>query len=519
MKEFIVNFWGTCREWWAGKSKGTRLLLLGSLAFILITALLMVMWINHTDYIVLYDNLTVAENAGVLAQLQEMGVQGQLDGTRILIPSDQENRVRMRLAMTSLPDSGFGFSTYAQGGGLTATQADRDRYGNFQDQERLEAMIRTFPEVREAHVTITMPETSVFVLQSQTEQPRVAVKIQKMPGRQISGEQVRGILNLVLHSVPGLTEENISIVDEAGDMKVLLGGDGVADKLKLTEEINETIRRRVTELLIPIYGPEGVVVRVNSVLDTDTRRTTSTLYELPDPDNPDSALVNYFEEEYQRQAANQPAQGVPGANDNINIPQYAGQIQDDGTGAYYSHHRIYDYLYSSTITEIEKQGLEITDMTLAVLIDADTLPNGQRDQILDLAIGASGIPGDKISVQNIGFRQEAVEEPIFTQNSFWLIIAITAGALALLVILIGLAIMSRRKKQQDQDALVYEEYDQDEYGELTLAELMQPQAAEDFEPIQLVETQEMKLKAQIKDLADSDPEIVAQLIKTWLMSA
>ena len=41
----------------------------------------------------------------------------------------------------------------------------------------------------------------------------------------------------------------------------------------------------------------------------------------------------------------------------------------------------------------------------------------------------------------------------------------------------------------------------------------------EYEPIQLVDTQEQKLKAQIRDLAVSDPEIVAQLIKTWLVNA
>ncbi|MDR2909172.1 MAG: flagellar M-ring protein FliF [Oscillospiraceae bacterium] len=514
MREGFVNFWSGLRDWWTGKSKSVRILLLGSLAFILGASLFITMLLGRSDYIVLYNNLTSAEYMEILAKLETAGIAAKVENNSLLVSAEQESAARMQLAVSNYPDSGFGYDTFALGGGLTSTQYQQQRYDTFQLQERIEASIRTFPEIYDAHVTIAMPETSSFVLADDKQPPSVAIKLEKNPGQSVTAEQVQGILNLVRTSVTGLTEDNISIVDEQGDMKYLLGTGGYSSRLTLMEEINETIRRRVLNMLVPIYGESGVRVQVNSELDTSQKSSEVTTYSPIDPENPALQIKDYDESEYQRTTDGTVAQGVPGANDNTNVPQYSAEIADDGTGSYYYNHLINDYLVNSTREQIVKDGYEIVGMSMSILIDADTLPNGQRDQILDLAASASGVLTDNISVQNIRFAQAPAAEPesiISAPNRLWLIIAICLAALMLLIILI-LAMASRKKKQQQQeddtDVLVYEE---------SLMDLMDRQ--EEFEPIQIPETQEQKLRAQIKDLADTDPEIVAQLIKTWLLSA
>ena len=70
MGEKLSAFGGSVKEFWSKISKGMRILLLGGIAGVLLLSLIIVLLLNHTDYIVLYNNLTVEENAGILAQLR-----------------------------------------------------------------------------------------------------------------------------------------------------------------------------------------------------------------------------------------------------------------------------------------------------------------------------------------------------------------------------------------------------------------------------------------------------------------
>jgi len=515
MGEKLSAAWGSVRGFWAKTSKKMRILLLGGIAGILLLSLIIVLLLNHTDYIVLYNNLTVEENAGILAQLQEMGVEGKLEGNSLLIPADQENMVRMQLAVRGAPASGFGYDTYQLGGGLTSTQYDKDFYNKAQLQERLEAMIKTFPEVRDAHVTLTIPEKSIFVLEDDVQKPSASVKIQKNPGRQLSAEQVQGILNLVRNAVAGLEEDNIAIVDESGDLRLSmsLAGDVHSTKLKLTDSVNRSVESRILAMLTPLYGENHVVVKVNSVLNTDEQTTEKIDYTPPqDPSNP---LKDYEEIEWERQADDGVAQGVPGANDNIDVPQYNAEAADDGNGPYYRSHAIYDYLVSSERNQITKAGLTISDLTVAVLIDKEALDSTERDQIFDLVAKASGVTQEKVSVQGMPFARDdtvALEGPA-KRTILGMPVGVFFALLLTLIslVIIGIVLLVSRRNKEPVPA------EETEGESASLMELIAEREAE-FEPIQLAETQEQKLRAQIRDLANSDPEIVAQLIRTWLLS-
>jgi len=519
MKERLTTFTQSVKDWWSKTSKKMRIVILSATAAILAVSLIVVILLNHTDYVVLYDGLTPAENAEVIAQLQEMGVEGVLQGTRLLIPSESENTVRMQLAYKGYNDSGFDYTIFEKGSSLTATQADKQQWTIFQLQERLQSTIKTFPEVLQAVVTISLPEKDAFVLEQEVVNPTASVKLQTRPGRELTAEQIQGILNIVKNSVPGLAEENIAISDQSGDLLgiMALGRDAMATKLTLTEQVNETVKRRILAMLNPLYGEGRVNVAVNSVLDTNKMVTERNSYEPLDPENPTRNPLDYVE--YAREKTGQDgfAEGVPGANDNTDVPEYLAEQQEIDAADYYSLHDVYDYLVGSTKSQIIKEGLDITDMTVAVIIDADSLPEGQLEQIRNLVAATSGIKGDenyaiadKITVHNIKFNTPITPESITSDPRLQRVLILSGIALLALIIIFTIIIILMRRKRQQQAA------EEEAYQESTLLDLMNHQE-DSFEPIVLPETNEQKLKSQIKDLAATDPEIVAQLIKTWLM--
>jgi len=525
MKERVSSIVQSIKDLWNRTSKKMRIMVLSVTAAILAVSLVVVILLNRTDYIVLYDNLTTAQNAEVIAQLQEMGVQGRLEGTRLLIPKDSENTVRMQLAFKGYQDSGFDYATFEKGSGLTMTQSEKQQYAIFELQDRLQATIATYPEVTRAVVNIAMPEKQTFVLQDDVTEPTASVMVQTRPGRQLTPEQVQGVLNIVKNSVPGLTEQNISISDQSGDLLGAIAGSKttMATKLELTNQVNETVKRRILTMLGPLYGEGKVNVAVNTVLDTNQKVTETTDYRPLDPENPRNNPLDYAEYAREKTGAGGFAQGVPGANDNTDTPEYLTPDQEANAADYYSEHNVLDYLVSSTKEQIIKEGLEITDLTVAVLIDTGPqggdLDGALKRQIVQTVAKTAGIEeldsagadnlDRKISVQGLAFNALDNIPGAATDNRLRnLAISAIIVVLALLIVFTIIIIMMRRRQARE----LAEEYAAEG---ATLVDLMGQD--DDFEPIEIPETNEQRLKAQIRDLANSDPEIVAQLIKTWLI--
>ena len=516
MRERLSELWISIKMRWSSLSRQIRILLLGGIAVTLVAAMVVVIILNHTEYIVLYNNLTPAQNAEVVTQLQSVGVTPRMEGTALLIPASQENAVRMHLAIMGMPlGSETGFEVYQLGQGLTSTQSERDFFQNAQAEAVLASMIRTIPEVMDVRVTINQRESGAFIFQDERLPASVAIVIERLPGRNLRPEQVQGILNLTLAAVPGLHESNISIMADGEDLTLMLsaaGGDRHAQIMRLTEQLNESYRRRVLGMLTRMFGYDHVDVRVNVMLDTSDLITESITYIPFDPTNPRNNPVDFFESEFERTWLGVPAEGVPGATDNIDVPMYAAEV-DDGAGVHVYARNVIDFLVSSEHTLLTHDGFFVSDLSVSVLIDAEELPVGLRDQVTNLVAMASGAPPERIAVQYHQFPRDIAEDEeavsIFRNPWFWVAVAVLLLLIAALIVY--LVIRRRRQQAALAHALDLEEQ----------ASLMELMAAgdEEFEPIQLPETQEQKLKNQIRDLAESDPEIVAQLIKTWLMSA
>lgn len=514
MRERIAAAITWIRETWNNATKRARLIFLGGVAGVLVLALVLTILLNHKTYVVLYNDLAATQNAQVIAVLNEGGIAYQVDNGRLLVEEKDEGKARLQLATLGFQNTGFNYDL-ARGGGLTATQTDKDRDALFNLQERLAATIQLFPEVGRAIVTISMPEQTLFALQSNATPPSASVFIEKKAGYTLTTEQVRGVLNLVRDSVPGLSDDKITIVDERGDLKssLNLDQDYNSKKLDLTEQVNRSLRDHIMTMVLPPYGTGNVEVGVYATLDTDSRVSEQTTYQPFDPDNPTNNPIDYWEGDVTKDGELNPAAGVPGAQDNVGTPQYEAMMGDAANAQIYSGHQIVDYLVSSLREQIVKDGFTITGASASILINASALNDGERDALIALAANASGIDSKNITVQNIRFAEPpTIPGPIEGLTTTQIIIISGVGLLLLCILLIiVLTVLSRRNKAR----LAAEAAAMDEAEQLSLADLLAQD--EDFEPITLAESPEQKLKLQIKDLAESDPEIVAQLVKTWLL--
>jgi flagellar M-ring protein FliF len=521
-KELLRRMADRIKEFWRGASRRVRILVVAVLAGVVLLLGILISWLTYVPYVPLIGGLGGQEHANVLTLLVEAGVDPQISSTGMIsVPERDIHRARMAIARRAT-DS-FGYDLYMNLG-MTATQADKNQMSIYQRQENLRAMIETHMEVERAYVELNIPQPSIYAIQNDNMPPTASIRLEMRQGYRLTPDQIQGIINVVKYSISGLTEENIGISDHTGDLKAqLVSPDNSAHKLHLTEQVNASFRNRVLQGLQPVFGADNITVAVNSVLDIDDRITQEEIFLPWDDADPTNNPINAFdrEREWIRDPEG-PAQGVPGATDNIDVPLYGAEYFDI-TGAESGRIRdIYDFLVSSVRSEIRKEGLEITDMSVAVIVNTAPLPGGvlsdaERDRLIDWTMRATGLTSPtQVSVHGMRFVTPHV--PIDPYANLQRIILLTGIALLALAIIFIMVFLNLRKRQRERLAMAEAEIAlAAEETEKSLADLMNEEI--EYEPIQLVETQEQKLKAQIRDLAITDPEIVAQLIKTWLVNA
>jgi len=165
MNEQLNKTMQPLKQFWNSTSSGVKQLIGGLIAIVLVVSMAGSFLLNQKDYVVIFDQLTVAESTEILAQLQDMNVSVKVNGSTIMVPKNDESRIRMALATAGYPKSGLSYYLIQQGSGMLSTDYDRKQYVNMQLQERIGASIKTLDGVKDAIVTITIPEDNVFYLQ------------------------------------------------------------------------------------------------------------------------------------------------------------------------------------------------------------------------------------------------------------------------------------------------------------------------------------------------------------------
>jgi len=202
---------------------------------LVISALIITFILNKKDYVVLFRNMDEAEAVEVMKQLQETKIdyKYQTDGT-ILIPKEQESLLRMQLAQAGHPRTGINYDIFTENIDFMTTDYEKRQYEIFQLQERLQSSIETIDGVKEAIVTINLPQDKSFAWETDKKESSASVKINLQNGYSLSPSQTNGIMQLLVKSVKGLKEENVAIIDTHGNSL------NVSNEMLQTNKINKT---------------------------------------------------------------------------------------------------------------------------------------------------------------------------------------------------------------------------------------------------------------------------------------
>jgi flagellar M-ring protein FliF len=502
-------------SFWQNIGKRERYMIIGA-AVLLFVAIIgwSVWWGGRPDNVPLFTNMDAKDAGEVAAKLKEMKIPYEIgnNGTAILVSSKDVYRVRLDLASQGLPRGYKGFEIFDQNK-FGATEFQNKVYYLQALQGELTRTIEQMAEVEKARVHIVLPEDSLYKKNEKPASASIMLKLQR--SAQLTREQVKGIVNLVAHSIQGLKPENITVVDNFARVlndqqdEQQMASTVSLTQLEMTRKVQESLQKSVQSLLEQVLGPNKSAVRVNVELSFDMKTVDRQVFE---PVVDDKGIIRSSQEvnESFRGTTTQPG-GVPGTT--TNIPGYVTANQ--GQSQYEKKETTRNY----EINELKEKTIvapgAIRRLAVAVLVDAN-VTGAQRDSIMKAVASAVGINparGDMISVETIPFsteladRQKREEQALAEQQRQALYMKLAAAAVALLAVLFIIRTYLR-KRQAEEEPEVMELPEQE-----APLHIMEQAAAKELTP------QEKERAAQreaIAKMARSRPDEVAQLVKAWI---
>ena len=555
MKDKIKIYIDKARAMLSKLSSRTKKLAIITISVILIFSVAAAILLNNRGYEVLFTGLNEQEASEIIGKLQESAIDYKYenDGT-ILVPADQEQKLKAQLVYEGYPKSGFTYNVFKDNIDLMTTDFEKNNYKLFELQDRIGSTISLFDGVKDAKVTIALGEDRKYVLDSKnaTDTSASVVVIMK-DGGSPTPEQVKGIQRLVSKSIPQIDIDNVAVLDgEGNDVSVAPSLQSDLNQLRadFERQLENSVKAKVANVLAPFYGEENVKVSVKAQIDMNKKIRETINYFQPDSSaQTQTAPVTAAEGEEgnaQTEAAageikrgipskesinqevirdGQATGGVPGTETNSDIPIY-GQLELNGNETQIINQNEIDYLVDQIKEQTQIDAGMIEDLTVSVSINTrNNETSVTEEELLKLVGNASGIApekrADKISVvrgefydPNAGLGDGITPD---NQNQIYII---AAAALAILIALIVTLLLLRRKKKKSklaekkipkEDAAAVERL-------IQVMEMPKGPGVEDIRDnlINIKNEKSLELRGNIREFAEDNPEISAQLLKSWL---
>ncbi len=408
----------------------------------------------------LYASLPEAEKARVIDALKNAGVDVTLDPTTgdVIVPVRDYHSSRMTLAAQGLPASiPDGYEALADIPMGSSRSVEQVRLKQSQEIE----LARSISEIEglvTARVHLAIPEKSVFARASTP--PTASVFIQMENGRSLARQQVDAIVHLVSSSVPFMAKNDVTVVDQYGNLLSRPPQDsaGMMSDAQLEHRIRleDIYRNRVIALVSPIVGAGNVTAQVN--LDIDFTRSETT-EELMDPEG--TALRS--EQRSSETSSEIIAKGVPGATSNRAPSQTDIDTQqstdnnDPNSAKARSSSETRNYEVSRTVSTTQRPSSQITGIKAAVLVremevlnpetgltEVQEIPKEKLDEIKALVSNAIGIDvdrGDNLTVSSSTFVSalEGIKKPWYDMD--WAVVIMRQGLTILIMAVVVLGVI------------------------------------------------------------------------------
>ena len=323
------------------------------------------------DMTTLFASLPESEKSAVIQTLKQNGVDVSLNPStgEVVVPLDAYHQARMLLAAEGLPASvPDGYQSLGDMPMGTSRSVEAIKIKQSLEAE-LARSVNFISGISSARVHLAIPEKTVFARELALPSASVFVKLSN--GRSLGRQQVQSIVHLVASSVPNLPAENITVVDQFGELLSKpssdVGSTVSNEQMSQTMRLGEIYRSRVISLLTPMVGAGNLKAEINVDMNFTKSQTTT---ESVDPKG--NALRS--EQTSLDESANPEAKGIPGALSNApplapDLKQTVPDAQNAGNNLKQrSQTSVKNYEVSKKIETTTAQYGQISKIKAAVII-------------------------------------------------------------------------------------------------------------------------------------------------------
>jgi flagellar M-ring protein FliF len=421
--------------------------LLAGVAAAIAAAIWLVLWSQGQNYSVLYGQLSERESGQVMDALTAAGIEFKLSPSgAVSVPETKVQEARIRLASQGLPQSdSMGIEMIQKDSALgNSTLMESARYQSVLETELARTIIKV-QGVQSVRVHLALPKPSVFLRDAH--KATASVMLQLYPGRRLDPGQVAAVVHLVASSVPELSANDVTVVDQAGSL--LNSPDENAEAaastrhFEQTRKLEESYQQRIIELLEPMLGPGRVRATVTADMDYTVTEETHENYD------PQKTAVRSEQTSNEMRKNGDGSEGIPGALSNqppgtsgapvipgaatpgnpVTPPSAAaGAASAANSGPSSSSQRsTRNFEVDRTLSYVKQPVGTLKRLNVGVVlddwqkIDADgkitTAPMSDTDikrfsQLIKESIGLKDDRGDQINVLNQAFKSNVALPPV-----------------------------------------------------------------------------------------------------------
>lgn len=353
----------------------------------------------------LYSGLESSAAGEVVQALEARNVTYEIRGSAIFVDSAQRDQLRLTLASEGLPansTAGYELLDSLSGFGTTSQMFDA-AYWRAKEGE-LARTILANPAISAVRVHIANARTSPFRREANaTASVFVTTLNNGMPPN-----HAKALKFLVSSAVPGLTPENVAIIDSTGGLIMASEDDA---RPNAGDEKSTRLKERVTRLIEASVGPGNAVVEVSVETVTESEKIRERVID------PESRVVISTDTEERSNTAQEAAGGDVTVASNVPSDNGAG-VGESNSQKSETRERI-NYEISETEREVLRSPGAIKKLTVAVLVNGRNeisedgseqiipLPEEELVALQDLVASAVGFDanrGDVITIKSIPFE-------------------------------------------------------------------------------------------------------------------
>lgn len=557
----------------AGLTIARQIGLMLGLALSVAIGVAIVLWSQEPSYGRLYSEIGESDVSEILEILNKENIKYKVEtgSGAIMVPMDQVSAVKLKLAAQGLPKSNsLGYELLDKEQGFGASKSvETVRFQRALEGE-IARTVMSIQNVKTARVLLAIPVQSVFV--RERKKPSASVIVNLYQGRSLDKGQVESIIHLVASSVPQLEAEQVTVVDQKGQLlnsnDSSAAGNLTSKQFEYKKNIEEHLMGRIENILSPLVGGDGMRAQISADVDfTETDRTQ----EMFNPDLP--ALRS--EQTSEEQSTQSATQGVPGALSNQPTPAGAapdpaatsaapvapGSASASSTAAPGSlaKNATRNYELDKTITHTRLATGALRRLSVAVVVDDRHVPQSdgtvkaqsysQEDinrfsDLVKQAVGFDSSRGDQVTVTNVTFKIDELIEalpaiPVWEQGWFLDLMKQVAAVLVVLFLLFGVLRPTMRSlvgrdieekkavalaEAQEKAAAIGGSVRFNEQGAPVAVPAGQKNVSfampnememQDLLLLDVPQSYEHRLE-YVKRLVDDDSKVVAQVIKSWI---